>query len=237
MTSNQSTGSVRRTSGTVGIPLSFMTETLPQISSPDLVHLILSCWRLEATDFSDGNIPVAALQRDQWLFPADGTPSESDERSERMASAIEAAVLAGLLERPGRSGVETTVVRIPLHLRQPSAGIVAARDRSQLVLPADDSAFRLYEENIGELTPLIADQISVAVETYPPTWIADAILEAVTYNRRSWRYIQRILQNWSRDGRGTGAGGGHEKDRRRHEGTLDPDKYRGGNHLRRAKDV
>ena len=63
------------------------------------------------------------------------------------------------------------------------------------------NAFRMYEQNIGPLTPLIADQISRAVEEYPGDWIEDAIAEAVTYNRRSWRYILRILENWTATGR------------------------------------
>jgi DnaD/phage-associated family protein len=63
------------------------------------------------------------------------------------------------------------------------------------------NAFRLYEQNIGPLTPLIADQISRAIEEYPDDWIEDALSEAVAYNRRSWRYVTRILENWQAAGR------------------------------------
>jgi DnaD/phage-associated family protein len=63
------------------------------------------------------------------------------------------------------------------------------------------NAFRLYEQNIGPLTPLIADQITQAIRDYPADWIEDAIGEAVAYNRRSWRYIVRILENWKATGR------------------------------------
>jgi DnaD/phage-associated family protein len=63
------------------------------------------------------------------------------------------------------------------------------------------NAFRLYEQNIGPLTPLIADQISRAIEDYPDDWIEDALTEAVSYNRRSWRYVSRILENWQASGR------------------------------------
>ncbi|MEZ4623947.1 MAG: DnaD domain protein [Thermomicrobiales bacterium] len=61
--------------------------------------------------------------------------------------------------------------------------------------------FRLYEQNIGLLSPIIADQLVRAMERYPREWIEDAIGEAVAYNRRNWRYIQRILQNWATTGR------------------------------------
>ncbi|MDQ2682705.1 MAG: DnaD domain protein [Chloroflexota bacterium] len=62
------------------------------------------------------------------------------------------------------------------------------------------TVFRLYEQNIGPLTPLVADRLIKAVELYPVDWIEAAIAEAVSYNRRSWRYIARILENWATDG-------------------------------------
>ena len=62
------------------------------------------------------------------------------------------------------------------------------------------TVFRLYEQNIGPLTPMIADRLIKALEMYPPDWIESALEEAVAYNRRNWRYIARILQNWEADG-------------------------------------
>lgn len=61
--------------------------------------------------------------------------------------------------------------------------------------------YALYEQNIGLLSPLIADRLADALLRYPETWIAEAIGEAVAYNRRSWRYIERILENWATEGR------------------------------------
>ena len=58
------------------------------------------------------------------------------------------------------------------------------------------TVFRLYEQNMGPLTPLIADRLIKALETYPTEWIEEALGEAVAYNRRSWRYVARILENW-----------------------------------------
>jgi DnaD/phage-associated family protein len=83
------------------------------------------------------------------------------------------------------------------------------------------NVFRLYEQNIGMLTPLIADQLIEAIELYPERWIEDAIGEAVSLNRRNWRYIQRILQRWETEGRGD------ETDRRNQgaSGFVQPEKY------------
>lgn len=63
------------------------------------------------------------------------------------------------------------------------------------------SIFSMYEQNIGLVTPIIADRLVEAIERYPDVWIEEAIAEAVSYNRRSWRYIQRILENWASEGR------------------------------------
>ncbi|MGH9174759.1 MAG: DnaD domain-containing protein, partial [Vicinamibacterales bacterium] len=63
------------------------------------------------------------------------------------------------------------------------------------------SIFATYEQNVGLVTPIIADRLVEALERYPETWVEDAIEEAVAYNRRNWRYIQRILESWAAEGR------------------------------------
>jgi len=61
--------------------------------------------------------------------------------------------------------------------------------------------FRLYEENIGPLTPLIADALKDAEETYSAKWIAETIDLAVRNNKRNWRYCEAILKRWKEEGR------------------------------------
>lgn len=78
--------------------------------------------------------------------------------------------------------------------------------------------FTLYEENIGMLTPMIADELLAAEKIYPEAWIADAIKEAVHLGKRNWRYISRILENWLAEGKDSGA---HKRDSQK----TDPDKY------------
>jgi DnaD/phage-associated family protein len=77
--------------------------------------------------------------------------------------------------------------------------------------------FRLYEENIGPLTPLIADALKDAEETYSAEWIADTIDLAVRNNKRSWKYCEAILKRWKEEGRG------EKQDRR--DAEKDRDKY------------
>ncbi len=61
--------------------------------------------------------------------------------------------------------------------------------------------FKLYEENIGPLTPLIADALKDAEETYPDEWIAETIELAVKNNKRYWKYCEAILKRWKEEGR------------------------------------
>ena len=63
------------------------------------------------------------------------------------------------------------------------------------------NVFRLYEENIGPLTPLIADALKDAEELYYPEWVAEAIELAVKNNKRSWKYCEAILKRWKEEGR------------------------------------
>ena len=67
--------------------------------------------------------------------------------------------------------------------------------------------FRLYEENIGMLTPLVGDELRAAEEEYPSEWVEAAIREAAAGNVRNWRYVEAILERWKREGRGTRTSG------------------------------
>jgi DnaD/phage-associated family protein len=60
--------------------------------------------------------------------------------------------------------------------------------------------FKLYEENIGPLTPLLADTLKDAEQTYPPEWVAEALEIAVKSNKRNWKYIEAILRRWKEEG-------------------------------------
>ncbi len=82
--------------------------------------------------------------------------------------------------------------------------------------------FALYEQNIGLLTPLLAEKLQDAEGRYPLEWIEAAFEEAVSNNKRNWRYIERILERWAVEGMNSG------KDRGPAERSLDPDKYTKG---------
>lgn len=86
------------------------------------------------------------------------------------------------------------------------------------ILPGNDrpNLFKLYEDNFGALTPMMAEMLKADLETYPLDWIEDAMKEAVEYNARNWRYVQAILRNWQEKGR----------KRSNEEGKRDLDQFR-----------
>jgi DNA replication protein len=76
--------------------------------------------------------------------------------------------------------------------------------------------FRLYEENIGPLTPMIADMLRDAEQTYRQDWIEEAIRVAVQNNARSWKYVEAVLRSWQERGRDGANRRDTEKNRRRY---------------------
>jgi DNA replication protein len=87
-----------------------------------------------------------------------------------------------------------------------------------LVDEAPPDIFTLYEQNIGMLTPMMAEELRDALKLYPQNWISDAIKEAVSNNKRKWSYISAILERWTAEGRDDGTYRGDTK-------KTGPDKY------------
>jgi DNA replication protein len=69
------------------------------------------------------------------------------------------------------------------------------------ILPERPTIFRLYEENIGALTPAIAERLKDAEQDYSYEWIVEAIHLAIDNNKRKWAYINAILERWKQEGR------------------------------------
>ncbi len=61
--------------------------------------------------------------------------------------------------------------------------------------------FRLYEENIGALTPLLSDMLREAEKNYPGVWFEEAFEIAVSRNIRNWKYVEAILTRWKEKGK------------------------------------
>jgi DNA replication protein len=214
--SKRSGGMVVATDPAVPIPRAFFADLLPQITDIAELHVTLTFFRLlDEAAGPDTPVHDRTIRRDHLLRDALRIVGSPNEPTRRIQTGLDLAVGRGTLCRFAVGKGQNRQVWYYLNTPANQA-LVAAMSRGAIsppkalwggdepppVTPERPNVFRLYEQNIGLLTPLIADHLVSALETYPQDWIEDAINEAVSYNRRSWRYIQRILEQWSTQGRG-----------------------------------
>lgn len=208
-------GFLVQTDPAVGVPRAFFTDVLPQLTDMAEVQATLAIFRL-ASEAGGIESPVSemALLADRPLRTSLRTTGSPREPNERILTGLDLAAGRGTLLRfVAERGAQSEVwyyVNTPVN-----QALVAAMARGAVappralwrdsqppeVIPERPNVFRLYEQNVGPLTPLIADHLVQALETWPVEWIEDAVAEAVAYNKRSWRYIQRILEGWQTQGR------------------------------------
>lgn len=224
----------------LAIPRVFVTEVLPQLA--DLAELKVTLCVFDLLAEAGGyEAPLAdeTVYRHAALrasLKRLGSPKEPDESIGR---GLELAVSRGTLLRfaaehaDGRSGGwyllntprnREALGKMARGVLPPPPALQEPDGPQPAIVPERPNVFRLYEQNVGLLTPIIADQLIEATERYPLDWIEEAFAEAVNYNKRNWRYIRKILENWATEGRGAA----HEEHRgnRQGAGTLDPEKYR-----------
>jgi DnaD/phage-associated family protein len=88
------------------------------------------------------------------------------------------------------------------------AGVESSMDGTRgmihaLTLEVDrPNIFTLYEQNIGLLPPLVAEELREAGERYPHEWVEEAFRLAAQQNKRKWSYIRAILRRWETEGKG-----------------------------------
>ncbi len=211
------------------IPNAFFSQLLPQIDS--LSELKVSLYIIASLYKKRGYprfVSYAELARDSAFLGSLKETTEPAEESLRnaLSKVVERGVILSLnidikgepediyflnseVDRKAIDSIRSGQIELP--------GIVV-KTRSAVMPEQMPNIFTLYEDNIGLLTPLISEELKEAEKLYPTDWIEDAIKEAVSLNKRNWRYISRILERWSTEGRIDGA---HRRDSKKE----DPDKY------------
>ncbi len=86
------------------------------------------------------------------------------------------------------------------------------------ILPPRPTIYKLYEDNIGMITPMIADELKDIEQEFPPSWLEEALSISVQANKRNLRYIRAILERWRTEGKDSGENtkGHHEQDGERY---------------------
>jgi DNA replication protein len=177
------------------IPDAFFRQLLKEITDADELKVTLyALWRIEhiegkfhALCETDFDLKDLGLTADEVASGLD----KAEKRGSLIKSQHEADVFYFLNSPRGRAAAEAFAKG---QLRE-SAKILSTP------LVERPNVFKLYEENIGPLTPLIADALKDAEVTYSEAWVADAIERAVKRNARNWQYIQHMLNYWKEKGR------------------------------------
>ncbi len=217
------------------LPNLFFSELLPAID--DLAELKVTLhifWLLHQKKSYPRYVSRRELEADGVLLR--GLGGMGQEPGERLGQALERAVARGTLlhvialrrgsgqaqqgdEQDDWYFMNTDVGRRTVEkIRRGELELEAVVAPSEVRLEVErPNIFVLYEQNIGLLTPLIAEELGDAEKTYPADWIEEAFRIAVEHNARRWHYVRSVLERWATEGKDSEkAERGPEKDRRRY---------------------
>jgi DNA replication protein len=181
------------------IPDSFFRQLLNEIDEADELKVTLyALWRFE---HMEGR--VRFLQAEDFAGVLSDRSAERSRRSPRPA--LEKAVQRGSLLQVQKDEAVVYLLNSPRGRAAAEAIAKGQRDVPAGVASSNPplerpNIFRLYEENIGPLTPIIADALKDSEQTYPPEWVAEALEIAVKSNKRNWKYVEAILRRWKEEG-------------------------------------
>lgn len=211
------------------VPNLFMNLLMPQMDSPELKTML---YIFQTIYGKKGSPRYANLSELTASAPLVASMQGKGNSGQAIKAALDAAV-----ERGALIDLEVTQDGASEHLyfinTQSDRDAVSRIRSGELKLPKiecvrpaeppmeEKDIFTLYEENIGMLTPMTAEELKDALTQYPEEWIRDAVREAVNNNKRNWSYISRILERWLAEGKKDGATG-------RYNQKEDPGKYISG---------
>lgn len=209
------------------VPNQFFSDLLPQIDHQGELKVTLYCfWRLALKDGTTRYLSQDEFLDDDGLIA--GLSPRHDEAVTMLTESLERACARGTLlhvKVGNEAGDKQLYFLNTPKGRAAVDGIKRGEWRpsqnadSPISIQVErPNIFILYEQNIGPLTPLIADELRDAEKTYPDLWLQDAFHLAVQNNARSWRYVLAILERWQVEGREDRgkSRGNTEKSRRRY---------------------
>ena len=206
--------------GSIPIQGVFFTDILPEMENLDELRVVLfAFWHFAGQSKDPSYIRFSDFLSDERLAACFG--DSTGEQESRLAGAFQLACEHNLLLYASQDG-ET------YYFLNSDRGL-AARDglQAQQWHPGDEETppirlqperpniYTLYEQNIGPLTPILAETLRDAEEEFPAEWIEDAIRIAVIKNVRTWRYVEAILRSWKEKGRDGTDRKAVEEDRKR----------------------
>jgi DNA replication protein len=200
------------------IPNLFFTAVMPRISGVAEMKTVLHIfWLLSRRRGYPQFVTCAELLADQILMG--GIEEVGEQKEQVLREALRQTVQHGIMlhVRIDREGQPEEAYFINNEAGRDAVSKIEQGKIPQMVLSSKKgkevevkplpNIFSLYEQNIGMLRPLIAEQLQEAERLYPADWIESAFKEAVALNKRSWKYILRILERWAIEGKDDGKSG------------------------------
>jgi DnaD/phage-associated family protein len=194
----------------IPVPSLFFTEVLHAVDHLGELKLTLFLfWAIARQRGRYRYLRLDALRRDTDLMHSLAHPGVSEE--EAFQEALERAIVRGTVLKASIDYTQGTDVFLFLNTARGRAAVRAVAQGRWRPAESEDevidlrlerpTVFTLYEQNIGPLTPMVADMLREAENSYPAAWIEDAIRIAVENNARKWSYVQAILEGWLTKGR------------------------------------
>jgi DNA replication protein len=192
------------------VPNLFFSELLPAIDNiAELKVTIYAFWALAQQEGAVRYLRLTDFLSDTTFVNGLGTTTQA--AADALMDGVERAVARGTLLHVNVEGADGQMDLYFLNSARGRAAVEGITNGEWRPWPDEDqpvsllvdrpNIFVLYEQNIGALTPLIADELRDAEQTYPPQWIEEAIKIAVENNVRRWRYIITILERWRLEGK------------------------------------
>ena len=178
---------------TTPIPNLFFSDLLPVIDNLAELKVTLHLfWLIGRKRGALRYARLAELLNDKQLLAGLGTESTTGE--EVLRDALERATARGTLlhvtVQRGEASEEWYMVNSPAgrevlnKLRDGNLDLLADISEDLQLQMERPTIFVLYEQNIGPLTPLLAEELMEAEGAYPAAWIEDAFREAVELKDR-----------------------------------------------------
>lgn len=220
-------GKLRLTS----VPNQFFSDLLPIIDNlPEMKVTLYAFWALTQKEGAVRYLRTNDFMLDEQLMQGLGpTPTLA---GEILLDALERAVARGTFLHVNIEGAGEASDLYFLNTEKGRAAVEGItrgewrpgreEDEPITLLVERPNIFILYEQNIGPLTPLIADELRDAEQTYPVDWISEAIQAAVENNVRKWRYVLAILERWRQEGKQDGK---HRRDSEKDARRYVPEGY------------
>ena len=199
------------------IPARLLTDLLSRIDSLAETRLTLYCYQqFGRRPKEDAWVRARDLRSDPVLLDLMSGLSQLHITQEVLDDALEKALVRNSLLSLALPGGDDEPDDMALFLntetgRQLRASMDATRfaGRDAGGVPpvaqlSESEPFRIYHQNFGLLTPVLADQLQSLIEDFPLPWVCEAMEIAVGRNIKALAYVKAILNRWEREARESG---------------------------------